>query len=104
MNFTFIVTIASIIGTVANVYQKHWCFIIWLFTNGFWCTYDFSIHQYAQGILFAVYFVLAVIGLIKWRKKAEGRKDEKIHSNRNFRYGTAALDNRNIRLNESSRS
>lgn len=104
MNFTIIVTAISIIGTMANIYQKRWCFIIWLFTNSFWFTYDFAIGQYAQALLFAVYFILAVIGLVKWRKKAGGRKDGRIHSNRNFRYSAIVADNRNICLHESRRS
>jgi len=68
MDWTILVTVLSIIGTVANVYKKRWCFVIWLFTNGFWCVYDIMIGAYSQAILFAIYFVLAVHGLIKWRK------------------------------------
>lgn len=75
MNFTYIVTAISIIGTIANVYQKRWCFIIWLFTNSFWCIYDASIGQYAQAVLFAVYFALAIAGLVKWGKKRKEREN-----------------------------
>lgn len=69
MIITYIVTAASIIGTIANVYQKRWCFVIWILTNCFWCVYDALIGQYAQAALFAVYFILAVAGLVKWGKK-----------------------------------
>ena len=66
-DWSILITIASIIGTIANIYKKRWCFIIWLFTNGFWCIYDISIGAYSQAFLFAVYFALAIHGLIKWR-------------------------------------
>jgi len=68
MDFTILVTLASIIGTIANAYKKRWCFIIWLFTNAFWCLYDGYIGLYSQSILFLVYFILAIVGLRKWKK------------------------------------
>ena len=71
-DWSILITIASIIGTIANIYKKRWCFIIWLFTNGFWCIYDISIGAYSQAILFAVYFMLAIHGSIKWRKDSAG--------------------------------
>jgi nicotinamide riboside transporter PnuC len=71
-DWSILITIASIIGTVANIYKKRWCFVIWLFTNGFWCIYDLTIGAYSQAILFAIYFGLAIHGLIKWRKDSAG--------------------------------
>lgn len=68
MDWTWAVTVASIIGTVANIYKKQWCFLIWLATNGIWMVVDFMAGMYAQAFLFAVYVCLAVWGLIKWRK------------------------------------
>jgi nicotinamide riboside transporter PnuC len=71
MDWTICVTIASLIGTIANIYKKQWCFIIWLFTNSFWCVYDFLNGLYSQSLLFLVYTGLAVWGLIKWRRKSK---------------------------------
>lgn len=68
MDFTILITIASLIGTIANVYKKRWCFIIWLFTNAFWCGYDFYKGLYSQSVLFLIYFIISIIGIIKWRK------------------------------------
>ncbi len=65
---SYIVTIISIAATIANAYKKRWCFIVWLFTNAFWCIYDFVIGAYSQSVLYAVYFVISVIGLRNWRK------------------------------------
>jgi hypothetical protein len=68
MHWTYIVTVASLIGTVANIYKRRWCFVVWLSTNATWAVYDYSIHQYPQAILFAVYFALSILGLIKWKR------------------------------------
>lgn len=69
--FTWLITIASIIGTVANIYKKKWCFIVWIFTNALWCVIDFIMGMYAQSFLFFVYFLLAVWGIIQWSKEVK---------------------------------
>lgn len=66
MEWTWLITIASIIGTVANIYKKWWCFLIWLITNTTWMVIDFNSHLYAQSALFLVYVALAIWGLISW--------------------------------------
>jgi nicotinamide riboside transporter PnuC len=66
--WTWLITIAAIIGVVANIYKKPWCFGIWLGTNLAWAFIDFKAGLFAQAFLFAVYAVLAVWGLIQWRK------------------------------------
>ncbi len=71
MNWTIIITIASIIGTVANIYRKRWCFAVWLCTNAFWFAYDAYHGLWSQALLFAVYFGLSVHGLVKWTKEAK---------------------------------
>lgn len=67
-DFMWMVTIASIIGTVANIKKLQWCFILWFFTNSAWCIYDFMIGAYAQSALFFVYVCLAIWGIYEWRK------------------------------------
>jgi nicotinamide riboside transporter PnuC len=69
MDWTWGITLVSIIGTVANIYKKSWCFIIWLFTNFTWMMIDFRAGLYAQAFLFLIYFLLAVWGLYQWRIK-----------------------------------
>ena len=70
-NLMWAVTVASIVGTVANIYKKWWCFIIWGITNMLWVAYDLYIEAYAQAALMAVYFVTCVWGLIAWRKDSD---------------------------------
>ena len=37
---TYIVTAATMIGTIANSLQKRWCFYVWAVTNTFWMIYN----------------------------------------------------------------
>lgn len=64
----YFVTAASIVGTVANSFQKRWCFWVWICTNTFWCVYNVIFGSYAQALLYAFNFAMAVVGLVKWRK------------------------------------
>ena len=66
MDWTFGVTALSIVGVVANIYKRRWCFWVWTVTNATWCVVDFRASLYGQALLFAVYFALAVWGLMKW--------------------------------------
>lgn len=67
-NLMWGVTGASLVGTVANLYKRRWCFGIWLATNLLWSAYDLSKGAPAQAALQAVYAGLAVWGLVAWRK------------------------------------
>jgi len=71
MDYTWLITIASIIGTVANIYKKKWCFWIWLVTNSLWLIIDFRAGLYAQAFLFGIYLLLAVWGLYRWNRDKE---------------------------------
>lgn len=66
---TYIVTAAAIVGTAANSFKKRWCFGIWLCTNAFWCVYNILIRSYAQSLLYAFNFAMAVVGLIRWKEE-----------------------------------
>jgi nicotinamide riboside transporter PnuC len=65
----FIVTLVSICGVILNIYKNNICFVIWIFTNSIWLIVDFWKGIPAQGCLFIVYVLLAIWGLIRWRKE-----------------------------------
>ena len=65
----WLVTGASLTGTILNIKKKRICFIIWLITNSIWCIYDFKIGAYPQSALFFIYVILAIWGIIEWRIK-----------------------------------
>jgi ABC-type amino acid transport system permease subunit len=67
--WTWAITIASLIGVVANIYHKRWCFHIWFFTNSAWAIIDFYRGIPAQGVLFTIYTALAIWGIFKWKEK-----------------------------------
>ena len=60
-------TSLSIVGVILNIKRKKVCFIIWAFTNASWAVIDFIKGIPAQGVLFTVYFILAIWGIIEWR-------------------------------------
>jgi len=70
------VTLASLIGTVANIHKKWWGFAIWIGTNAAWTVHNAVIKQWPAAGLFSVYFVLAIWGLWKWRKTAAAEAAE----------------------------
>ncbi len=62
----WILTAISLIGVVLNIKKKKSCFLIWGVTNAAWAVIDFRAGLPEQGVLFTVYFCLAVWGLIEW--------------------------------------
>ena len=65
----YIITAASVVGTVANSFKKRWCFIVWGVTNTFWIFYNIIFKNYAQAILYVFNLIMAIVGFIKWRDK-----------------------------------
>ena len=64
----YIMTAFSVAGTIANSFQKKWCFWLWICTNIFWCGYNTLNNQYAQALLYAFNFVMCIVGFLKWQK------------------------------------
>lgn len=64
----WIVTLASLIGTIANLHKLRWCFHVWLVCNVCWAIYDVYKEAYPQAVLMAIYAVLAVWGMFKWKR------------------------------------
>lgn len=61
--------VASLVGTVANIHHRRWCFAVWGVSNAAWCLYDLHKTAYPQAALMAVYFGLAVWGWFAWGRK-----------------------------------
>lgn len=72
---SYLVSIITIVGTVANAFQKRWCFWIWLITNAFWIGWNIAVGEYAQSVIYVVNLTTCIIGLFKWkRNKKEGQR------------------------------
>jgi nicotinamide mononucleotide transporter len=68
MEWTWLLTGLSILGVILNIKKKRICFWIWAFTNAGWMVIDFIMGIYSQSALFAVYFGLAIWGILEWKK------------------------------------
>lgn len=68
IGFTWVLSILSIIATVANIYKKRWCFYIWALTNLSWVLVGIKTKVYAQSFMFFMYFLLAIWGIICWKR------------------------------------
>jgi len=67
----WLVACLSLAGVVLNLYRRREGFLFWMVTNAAWVAYDIHKSARPQAALMAVYFILAVIGWIKW-----GREDK----------------------------
>jgi hypothetical protein len=67
-NLMWLVSAAALVGVVLNIKKRRLCFVVWFFTNSLWCIYDFTIGAYAQSALFFAYVLLAIWGIVEWRK------------------------------------
>lgn len=68
-SISYVFAFLSMVGTIANSFQKKWCFYIWGITNSFWIIYNVAHKQYAQALLYIFNLTTCIIGLIKWQKK-----------------------------------
>lgn len=68
---SWIIAIFSLAGVILNTHKNKWCFVIWIFTNGFWCVFDLCKGLYSQSLLFFIYFCLAIYGFFKWKINAK---------------------------------
>ena len=73
-SIAFIFTATSIVGTLANSFQKKWCFYVWMVTNTFWCIYNTVNSQYAQALLYLFNFCTCVIGIVKWKGSNDAKQ------------------------------
>jgi len=66
---SWIVSALALVGVVLNIYKRKECFYVWAVTNSCFGAYSFYKTAYSQSALFAVYFVLAIWGIYKWRSE-----------------------------------
>ena len=69
MNYWWVVTFASLIGVVLNIYHSKYGFAIWTFTNFLWIIRTYNLMAYEQAFLFTIYFFLAIWGYLKWENQ-----------------------------------
>ena len=67
-DITWFLTAISLIGTVLNIRKDILCFYIWLIGDILWCALDFHNGTYGRSLLDFVQIILAVCGIISWKK------------------------------------
>jgi len=67
VDWSWFITALAVFATWLNTSQNIFCFIIWLGTNAFWCVYNCKRQSYSLSVLFFIYFLLAIRGLILWQ-------------------------------------
>lgn len=65
---SWILTVIAIYGTYLNANKNAQGFYFWLISNSGFCVINFCNGMLAQGFLFGVYTVLAIIGIQKWQE------------------------------------
>lgn len=88
---TWTIAVFSIIGVVLNIQKKRSCFYFWSGTNASWVVIDFARGIYAQAVLFFVYFVLAIWGIIAWKKPEATPEQKEIVKLRGYLYTAADI-------------
>jgi len=71
MTLGLMITVFSLVGTVANIYKKQWCFIIWLGTNTAWLIWDIINAAHGRMVSDGIYILLAAWGLWEWKRKSK---------------------------------
>ena len=66
--FEWSIVAASLVGVVLNIRKRRECFYVWSVTNATWAAVDCYHGIYSQAALQAVYFALAIWGLVAWKQ------------------------------------
>jgi len=64
----------ALAGTIINAERNKLGFVFWIVSNLYMTIRFAVISEYAQMILFFIYFILAIRGLYSWSKKEENGK------------------------------
>jgi len=67
--FKWLIAVLSLVGVVLNIHKRRECFYIWSFTNAAWASVDLYHGIWSQAFLQAVYFGLAIWGIVAWRQR-----------------------------------
>jgi len=85
------VTIVALVGVILNIEHDLRCFYIWSFTNAAFAIRTFFLGAYEMTALFIIYFVLAIVGIYRWKIKPHQEEQSLLKENRNLRRQIAEL-------------
>jgi nicotinamide riboside transporter PnuC len=67
--FSWAMSAIALAGTLINAERNKYGFVFWLVSNMYMTIRFFVIGEYAQSVLFFIYFLLAIRGIVSWGKK-----------------------------------
>ena len=85
------VTIVALVGVILNIEHDLRCFYIWRFTNAAFAIRTFFLGAFEMTVLFVIYFILALVGIYRWKIKPYKEEQILIAENRNLRAEIASL-------------
>lgn len=71
---SWVMSAIALMGTLINAERNKFGFVFWVVSNLYMCIRFFVIHEYAQSVLFFIYFLLAIRGIVAWSKKEKNEK------------------------------
>lgn len=69
--FSWLMSAVALFGTMLNAEQNIYGFLFWLVSNLYMTIRFAYIGEYAQAVLFFIYFILAIRGIVSWKKKEQ---------------------------------
>ena len=66
----------ALAGTLINAERNKWGFVFWIVSNLYMVITFWINGLYAQSVLFFVYFLLAIRGIVSWTKKEKLQKQQ----------------------------
>lgn len=69
--FSWLMSAVALFGTMLNAERNIYGFLFWLVSNLYMTIRFAYIGEYAQAVLFFIYFILAIRGIVSWKKKEQ---------------------------------
>lgn len=66
---SWLMSAVALFGTILNAERNIYGFLFWLISNLYMTIRFAYIGEYAQSVLFFIYFLLAIRGIAAWKKK-----------------------------------
>lgn len=71
---SWLMSAVALFGTVLNAERNIYGFLFWLVSNLYMTIRFAYIGEYAQSVLFLIYFMLALRGISAWKRKEKKEK------------------------------
>ena len=81
---SWLIVVIALVGIVLNVQRKWQGFLFWLVSNAWWFQHNLVIGEYAQAVLFFVFWILSVYGIYCWKRKESNYGGQKNSIKNNY--------------------